>query len=100
MSYAVVVSRKAFDGLKNAFVDEGGVPLEVIAATVDALTRLAENPVELGRKPLIPYPGNPQVYAFSCTVGDVVHRFAALFSYGQNENTLFIHAVRHERMVL
>ncbi len=89
MPYEVELSTRAADRLRN-------LPAEIRGRVVDHLYRLAAEPVRLSRPaPTPPYPPGFQAYEFTVMGDSVVHRFAVLFKYAQDERFLWVHGIGH-----
>jgi hypothetical protein len=97
MSYKVIVSPDAFDGLRQM---ESGTLLKMLPCISSSLEQLAEDPVRLGERPLIPYPGGGQVFYFQCRVDGINYRLAALYCYEETETEIRILSVRYQRIIM
>jgi hypothetical protein len=88
MPYKIEVTEKAVDDLASLFAPDP-VPRSTLDCVRKELTLLAADPIEQGTRPIFPQPGGGQMFYFSCRNGDR-RDFAALFIYGDDEETLYI----------
>ena len=97
MSYNVLVSPDAFDGLKQ--VDRDTLQ-KLLPCIFTSLTNLGNDPVRLGEKPLVPYPVAGQIFYFDCAAEGINHHLAAIFCYDDSETAIHILSVRYRRTVM
>lgn len=82
MSYAVVLTQPAAEDLARI----NPLCLEQVQA---ALSRLADNPIDIGRRAHFPYPRG-QMHQFRCVAGGEEHPITILFRYAdvRSENVI------------
>lgn len=97
MSYNVIVSPEAFDGLKHI---ERDALLKLIPCIHNSLQTLGKDPVGLGQKPLVPYPEQGQIFSFQCRANDVSYSLVAIFCYDQSETEIHILSVSCRRTIM
>lgn len=65
----------------------------------EELLRLCESPATLSRRSVSPpYPPGYLQFEFNRVFGDKGHYFVVLFRYGQDEETIHIHAIGHREV--
>ena len=78
---------------ENAFRRLVGLSPVLISQVEEALQRLAEDPLRLGRKAVFPFPPRGNLYSFHCVFEGVRYDFRAFYFFKDDERTLLIHDV-------
>lgn len=86
MPYDVELSTKASEQLQSFSPD-------LVVCVSEHLGRLADAPLELGRKAGFPYPPHGQVYQFWCEDGDKRVYVSVFFHYLPGETTIRVTAI-------
>jgi len=76
---------------ENAFWRLVGLSPILISQVEEALDRLAEDPLHLGRKAVFPFPPRGNTYSFHCIFEGVRYDFRAFYYFKDDERTILIH---------
>jgi hypothetical protein len=97
VSYKVIVSPDAFDGLKQI---DGDTLRQLAPCIFASLNELGSDPIKHGERPLVPYPVAGQIFYFQCRVDGVNYNLAAVFCYDETETEIHILSVGYRRAIM